>query len=136
MELILARTTDEKLHFQTIESALNKLNITIRTIQHSNALYICSLDDWKQKVNNFMEQTGGFSFIGDMTSNMSNNHVQDVLINMNNQITNTLHNLYHCKAITTEQYEQIMHKNQLTMINVIKFDFVAEMRNVSITIQI
>ncbi|CAF1198788.1 unnamed protein product [Adineta ricciae] len=40
---------NEKLCFQTIESTLNKLKITIQKIKDSNALYIVPEDEWKQK---------------------------------------------------------------------------------------
>jgi len=134
---ILARTINEKLCYQTIQPSLNKLKITIQTIKDTNALYICPEDEWKQKVNNFMEQTGIFSLMGvNMASEMSKNQVQDVLTSMNHQIANTLHNLYLCKAITAEQYGQMIPNNQSTIINLNKLDFVAEIHNVSITLHI
>ena len=103
----LARTIREKTCFRTIQSTLNRMQIILRTIKDSNVLYICSEDQWKQKVKKYVDENNHFQFIGSFhAETSSNNPIRYALITRSNQIVKTLHTLFLRKAITTEQYEK------------------------------
>ncbi|CAF1344572.1 unnamed protein product [Adineta steineri] len=128
---ILARTSKEKKTcVATRQSKLNASKIIERTIKHTNVLYICSEEQWQQKVNNYMEQTGHFLFIGDITSETSANDIKRILMNMSNLVVKTLHVLLYRRAITNEQYSDMMFYNQSIKFDVNKLDFIPKIRHV------
>ena len=128
----LARTIREKTCFRTIQSALNRMKIVLRTIKDSNVLYICSEDQWKEKVKKYVDENNHFQFIGSFHSETSsNNPIRYTLITNSNQIVKTLHTLFFRKAITTEQYEKMMYYNQTTICNINRLYFIPEIRHVS-----
>ncbi|CAF2652304.1 unnamed protein product [Rotaria sp. Silwood2] len=77
-----------------------------------------------------MEDTKNFQLIGPFNlETLSDNHVQQTLITMSNQVVKTLHTLFLRKAIATEQYEKMMYYNQTTICNFNHLYFIPEMRN-------
>ena len=129
---VLARTSDEKLYFPILQSRINETTIVRRPLKHSNVLCIFSEEQWKRKVNNYMEQTGNFSFVGDMLSDTSPTDVEHILTKMSNLVVRTLHILLFRRAITNEQYSTMMYYNQSLRFNVNKLDFIPIMYDVSI----
>ena len=127
---LLARTSKEKSYFPTIQSRLNPLKVIKRRIKHTNVLYICSEEQWKRKVNNYMKQTGVFSLIGDMTSATPTNDAKQIPMKMSNLVVKTLHNLLYRRAITNEQYSNMMYYNQSIRFEVNKLDFIPKIRDV------
>ena len=127
---ILARTSKEKSCFAIY---LNTLKVIERTIKHTNVLYICPEEQWKRKVNNYLKQTGGpFSFIGEMTSETSSNAAtQQILIEMSNRVVKTLHRLLFRRAISNEQYSDMMYYNQSSRFEVNQLDFQPKICHVS-----
>lgn len=111
---VLARTSEEQSCFRTMEPALKKLHVMIQPVQQTNALYISSVDYWKQQVNNYLIETNAFSLIGHLTSNTSNRHVHTALIQLNNRVATTFHTLFDHQAISAQQYE---HRISLTQSN-------------------
>jgi hypothetical protein len=132
---VLARTLEEKSYFSTNQSTFNTTTKFIkRTIKHTNVLCICSEDQWKRQVNNYMKESGGgiFSLLGDMTSETSTNDAaKHILVNMSNLVVRTLHHLLYRRLITNEQYSDMMYYNQSIQFNVNKLDFRPKLRNVS-----
>ena len=128
-----ARTIREKTCFRTIQSALNRMQIVLGTIKDSNVLYICSEDQWKQKVKKYVDENNHFQFVGPFhAETLSNNPIRCALVTRSDQIIETLHTLFLRKAITTEQYEKMMYYNQTTICNINHLYFIpAEIRHVS-----
>ena len=130
--LVLARTSDEKLYFPTLQSRINETTIVRRPLKHSNVLCIFSEEHWNRKVNNYMEQTGNFSFVGDMSSDTSPTDSEHILTKMSNLVVRTLHILLFRRAITNEQYSAMMYYNQSLQYKVNRLDFIPIMYDVSI----
>ena len=100
---ILARSSDEKVYFPILQSRINETAIVGRTLKHSNVLCLFSEEQWKRKVNNYLAQTGYFSFVGDMSSDTSPADAEHILTKMSNLVVRTLHILLFRRAITNEQ---------------------------------
>jgi hypothetical protein len=78
---ILAKTSQEKAYYQSDQCTTKTW--MIQTIKETNVLYICPEEQWKKKVQNYMEHIGLFSLIGSMTLETSDDQVQHVLNNKN-----------------------------------------------------
>lgn len=138
---ILAKTSKEISSFRTVEAALNKFKIIVRKIYETNALYICSENDWQEKVSQYMkENTDAYRWIGSMTNttrateenNTLNDSIQHLLKNVNQQIISTLDHLLLCRAITREQYEQMMlYSNQTDSLQVNELYFIPKLYEVT-----
>ena len=120
---VLARTDIEKSHFRAIQQALNSLNLRVRAVDQSHVLYICHDEHWREETNNYVKQIGTLVLIGD-DINTSNSHCEHVLKTMSEQIVSTLHQLFLRKAITIEQYEQMMYFNQVSTFRINKLYFI------------
>jgi hypothetical protein len=120
----LARSSAEKLHFQANKSILKKINVSVRTAHQTNVLFICHNDRWERDAKNYMERLGVFSLIRQMDLETSDNSPENVLKMMSDQVVFTLHDLFLRKAITVEQYEQMMYYNQLSTFRVNQLYFV------------
>lgn len=126
---ILARTDVEKSHFRAVQRALNRINIRVAVVRHSNILYICHNDHWRSKANSYIEAIGVFSLIGNINS--VNNDYQLILKTMTDQVVSTLHDLFLRNGITVQQYEQMMYFNQSSTFQVNKLYFIAELHEVN-----
>ena len=128
---ILARTKQEKSCFAIF---LNCSNVIERTIKHTNLLYICPEEEWKRKINNYLENNGVFSYVGELTSTTSSNrtNAQEVLHQMSDLVVKTLHQLLYHRAITNEQYSDMMYYNQSRPFEVNKLDFQPKICHVTI----
>ncbi|CAF1428017.1 unnamed protein product [Adineta steineri] len=131
---VLARTDIEKSHFRVIQQALNKLNIRVRAVRQSNVLYICHDEHWRKESNNYMEQIGVFVLVKE-TIDTLNNGYENVFKTMSDEIVSTLHHLFLRKAITTEQYEQMMYFNQVPTHRFNKLYFIPEVCHKEIILQ-
>ncbi len=128
----LAKTSKQKLAYQMNQALFYTMKTIARPIKDTHVLYICSEQQWKEKVNHYLQSTNVFSYIGPMLSDTSNNeHVQNVLNKMKNEIIQTLDNLYLSQAITNEQYESMISFKQLTILEVNKLNFIIEFDQVS-----
>ena len=126
---ILARTDVEKSHFRAIKPALNKINIRVRAMDQSNILYICPDNYWQQQAQKYMTNIGVYSLIGDMNS--LDKHCESILKQTTDQIVSTLHHLFIRRAITIQQYEQMMYFNQLSTFRVNELYFIPKLYEVN-----
>lgn len=105
-EFVLARTSKEQSCFRTLKPALRKLRVMVQPLQNTNALYISSMDDWKQQATTYLTDTSVFSLIGTLHSEIPNRHIHNVLIQMNNGVATALDVLFRHQAITITEYER------------------------------
>ncbi|UJR12882.1 hypothetical protein I4U23_017056 [Adineta vaga] len=131
---VLAKTESEKTHFRAVEQALKTLNIQVTEVYQSNVLYICHDEHWKQEANIYIQRIGVFLLIGEIT-NTSNNDCENILKAVNNDIISVLHHLCLQKAITTEQYEQMMYFSQAAAFQINELYFIPEVYNKEIILQ-
>ena len=129
---VITRTTKQKFHLQAIAFCLKKIGVMVLKISQSNILYIIHEDHWKQKVNNYLEQIGVFSLIGNINSNEAENNVKDYLKTISDRIVGTLHDLFLRKAITTEQYEQMMYGHQMSTFIIKELSFIPDINDVCV----
>lgn len=141
---VLVKTAKEISSFRNIEDILKKLKITIRPVKDTNALFVCSENHWKQRVNQYMEHTSLSSFIGPLTTTMkekktkkittSDDSVEYILNDINHHIHSTLHNLHRFQAITCDQYEQLVYRDQSQPFQVNTLYFVPIIHHVSLVL--
>ena len=128
---ILARTSNEKTCFRTLQPVLKKIKIVVQPIKQTNVLFICHEDQWKRRINQYIKEIEVFTLIRPLALQTSNNRVQYILTNMSNEVVSTLHSLFLRRAITTEQYGQMMYYNQSTQFQVNQLGFIPELSRVS-----
>ncbi|CAF4110905.1 unnamed protein product, partial [Adineta steineri] len=135
----IAKTSQQQTFYQTNpRPLLNGKSIIVRPIKNTHALYICSEEHWNEKLTNYIQLTNMFINLGPMPSlsSSANKDVQHILNNQTDIIADTLNELHSCQAITSEQYEQMIDFQQLSVLEVNKLDFVLELSyNTEIIIQ-
>lgn len=126
---ILAKTSEQKLtYYQNNQLDSNTINMILRPIKETTVLYASPEQEWKDKVNDYIQSTKAFSFIGPMSSETSNKHVENIF----NQIETTIHELYISQALTNEHYKQMLSFKQLGTFEVNKLDFDLTLYEVSL----
>lgn len=132
---VLARTSEEKRYFPTLQSRINATKVVERPMKHSNVMCIFSEDQWTRKVNKCMEETDSFLFVADMLSDTAPMDSEHILTKMSNRVVRTLHILLFRRAITNEQYSAMMYYNQSLRFKVNQLDFIPTMHANKIAIQ-
>ncbi|CAF1485182.1 unnamed protein product [Adineta ricciae] len=118
--------------------SINQTSTTLHHIKNTYALYQCSQTEWKNKIENYLRLTDGFTHIGPMTvssfqsltyaiESCTVQNVHHILHAKNDQIRVSLTQLYQNKEITREQYDRLMNFNEDTTSCVNQLDFVLAM---------
>ncbi|CAF4758964.1 unnamed protein product, partial [Rotaria sp. Silwood2] len=122
-----ARQNKEKL--QAIRRDLAEKNLILRPSYQGNGFHLYTINEFQQKVSNFMTQTDIYSFIKKLTY-PNWDASQQYLATIVDQVETTLDNLFHSQQISKVQHWRMRIHRSFVRMNYLYF--VADIREVGV----